>query len=108
MNLRNLLEISESEYIFRTNIHFINLFASLGRSPSTAALLETAVELAAAVERDGGKVQRSGGKPVVMQLCGDLKYGFNNKRELAMAIWLSMPGLFRDDSVAVVVEAPPE
>ena len=43
-----------------------------------------------------------------MQLCGDLKYGFNNKRELAMAIWLSMPGLFRDDSVAVVVEAPPE
>jgi len=77
---------------------------ALKQSPANNAVLTTALELAAAVEADGGKVVKSDGKPVVLQISGDLKYGFNDRKELAMCVWLSVPNSLRDERVAVIVD----
>ena len=47
---------------------------------------------------------RSEGRPLVVQMSGDLKYGFNDRAELAMSVWLSVPNAFKEEYVGVVVE----
>jgi len=80
----------------------------LRASPSNKLVLSTAVELTALVERDGGVVAKSEGRPLVVQYSRDVKYGFNERRQLAMSVWLSVPDALREEYVAVVVEkAPP-
>ena len=64
----------------------------------------SSIELAANAEADGYKVVRSEGRPVVMQVSGDVKYGFNDKAELAMSVWLSVPDRLRDEYVGVVID----
>ena len=76
----------------------------LKEPPSNNAVLTTALELAASVEADGRAVVRSEGRPVIMQLSGDLKYGFNDRRELAMCVYLSVPDLLRDEQVAIIID----
>ena len=72
--------------------------------PSNQVVLETALRLTEKVEADGWRVARSVGRPVVMQLSGDLKYGFNTKRQLSMCVWLSVPDFLRTEWVGVVLD----
>lgn len=72
--------------------------------PSNENVLSAAIELAQAVEADGGRVVRMGGQPVIWQMAGELKNGFNSRRQLALSVWLAVPGPFRTDEVAVVME----
>ena len=37
-------------------------------------------------------------------MSGDIKYGFNERQQLSMCVWLAVPDAFREDYVAVVVE----
>ena len=67
-------------------------------------VLTSALELAAQVEREGRRVVRREGRPVIMQLSGDVKYGFNERRELAMSVWLSVPDPLREEFVGIVVD----
>ncbi len=76
----------------------------LQQAPANNAVLSAALELAAAVEADGATVVRSEGRPLVVQMSGDLKYGFNDRAELAMSVWLSVPNAFKEEYVGVVVE----
>ena len=76
----------------------------LRQAPANNAVLSAALELAAAVEADGATVVRSEGRPLVVQMSGDLKYGFNDRAELAMSVWLSVPNAFKEEYVGVVVE----
>ena len=76
----------------------------LKQAPANNAVLSAALELAAAVEADGATVVRSEGRPLVVQMSGDLKYGFNDRAELAMSVWLSVPNAFKEEYVGVVVE----
>ena len=76
----------------------------LKESPSNQAVLSAALEMAAAVERDGGTVAKSEGLPVVLQMSGDVKYGFNERKQLAMSVWLSVPDSLREEYVAVIVK----
>ena len=77
---------------------------ALKESPSNSAVLTAAVELASAAEAAGLRVVKREGRPVIMQLSGDLKYGFNEKRQLAMSVWLSVPNLLREEYVGVVID----
>jgi hypothetical protein len=74
------------------------------QAPSNQVVLSTAIELCAAAEAEGRRVLKSEGRPVVVQLSDDLKYGFNERKELAMAVWLSVPDSLRGEYVAVVIE----
>ena len=38
------------------------------------------------------------------QMCHDMKYGYNSRQQLAMAIWLSVPSSFEYNEVAVLLE----
>ena len=51
----------------------------------------------------GLQVRREG-RPVIIQISMDVKYGFNDKRELAMSVWLSVPDALREEYVGVVLE----
>ena len=44
------------------------------------------------------------GRPVLVQLSGDVKYGFNDRKELAMTVWLSVPDPLREEYVAVIID----
>ena len=50
------------------------------------------------------RVVKRGGRPVVMQLSYDVKYGFNDRRQLAMSVWLSVPDSMRNEFVAVAID----
>ena len=76
--------------------------------PSNKAVLGAAQEIAAAAERDGLKVVRQRGRPVVYQMAYDLKVGFNKRRQISMAVWLSVPGLLQRNEVAILIEQPGE
>lgn len=76
--------------------------------PSNKAVLSAAQEMAAAAEKDGLKVVRQRGRPVVYQMCYDLKVGFNRRRQIAMAVWLSVPGFLQQNEVAILLERPEE
>ena len=76
----------------------------LQQIPSNDAVLSTALELAECAERAGYTVAKEGGRPVIVQISGDVKYGFNDKIQLAMSVWLSVPDSLRDEYVGVVVE----
>jgi hypothetical protein len=78
--------------------------ARLGRIPSNELVLSTAVELMNRCERDGRKVIKRNGRPVLVQLSGDVKYGFNDRKELAMTVWLSVPDPLREEYVAVIID----
>ena len=39
-----------------------------------------------------------------MQISDDVKWGFNEKQELAMSVWLSVPDALRGEYVGVVLE----
>ena len=49
---------------------------------SNEAVFGAALELTAAVEADGRRVVKREGRPVVMQISGDVKYGFNDRRQV--------------------------
>ncbi len=72
--------------------------------PSNEAVLSAAVSLARSAEAAGYRVVRSGGQPVLLQLTGEIKCGFNRRKELSMAVWLSVPGLLQTNEVAVVID----
>ena len=74
------------------------------QAPSNELVLSTAVEIAASAERAGLKVARREGRPVIMQVSGDVKYGFNSRRKLSMCAWLSVPDALREEYVAVIIE----
>lgn len=76
----------------------------LNKIPSNELVLSTAVELMKLAERDGRRVVKRNGRPVVMQISGDVKYGFNDRKELAMTVWLSVPDQLRDEYVGVVID----
>jgi len=38
----------------------------------------------------------------------DLKVGFNKRRQISMAVWLSVPGLLQRNEVAILIEQPGE
>ena len=76
----------------------------LRQIPSNEVVLSSAIELAKKVEQSGKRVAMSEGRPVVMQISGDLKYGFNDRGELSMTTWLSVPDVLREEAVAVVIE----
>lgn len=42
--------------------------------------------------------------PPRSQLAYDLKYGFNKRKQLSMAVWLNIPSWMRYNEVAVLVE----
>ena len=71
---------------------------------SNAAVLNAATKLAADVEAMGRRVVHANGRPVLMQLNYDLKYGYNKRKQLAMAVWLSVPKFLEYNEVAVLVE----
>ena len=72
--------------------------------PSNKAVLTAAREVAAAAERDGHRVVRREGQPVIYVLSYDLKVGFNAREELSMAVWLSMPRPLMHNEVGVLLE----
>lgn len=72
--------------------------------PSNTKVLTAALELAKAAEKAGYAVVRREGRPVVVQLSGDVKYGYNADSELAMSAWLSVPDALRDEYVAVIID----
>ena len=77
---------------------------AIKKIPSNELVISTALELAAAAEADGYRVVKREGRPVVMQISGDSKYGFNKNCELAMSTWLSVPDFLREEAVGVVLE----
>lgn len=72
--------------------------------PGNDLVLSTAAELAEKAEKDGYRVVKSGGKPVVMQMSGDIKNGFNSEKQLAMSVWLSVYDFAREEYIGVVIE----
>ena len=77
---------------------------ALKEIPSNDAVLTAALELTAAAEAAGYAVEKREGRPVIMQLSDDVKWGFNDKRELAMSVWLSVPDSLRGEYVGVVLD----
>lgn len=77
---------------------------ALKEIPSNDAVLKTALELTERAEAAGYRVVKEGGRPVVMQISGDVKYGFNDKVELALSVWLSVPNALREEYVGVVID----
>ena len=67
-------------------------------------MITTALELAKAAESDGYRVIKREGRPVIMQLSTDLKYGFNDEMKLSMAVWLSVPDPLREEYVGVIID----
>ena len=74
-------------------------------SPTNAAILGAVQSVAAAAAADGLRVAFQGGQPVFVHLCYDVKIGWNSRRELAMAVWLSVPQWLEDNLVGVVIDA---
>ncbi|KAL1526350.1 hypothetical protein AB1Y20_015064 [Prymnesium parvum] len=69
-----------------------------------AGVFKAAEDLTRKLEALGRRVVKKQGKPVIIQMCYDLKYGYNSKKQLSMAIWLSVPKFLERNEVAVVVE----
>ena len=76
----------------------------LRKIPSNDNVITTALELAKAAESDGYRVIKREGRPVIMQLSTDLKYGFNDEMKLSMAVWLSVPDPLREEYVGVIID----
>jgi len=72
--------------------------------PSNDAVLTAALELTEAAEAEGLRVVKREGRPVVVQLSGDLKLGYNDRKQMAMAVWLSVPDSLREEYVGVLVD----
>ena len=81
----------------------VELAVVIGRHPDGAPCKDVAREDARA-HVAGYTVAKEGGRPVIVQISGDVKYGFNDKIQLAMSVWLSVPDSLRDEYVGVVVE----
>ena len=64
-------------------------------------MLNAAPALAAEVEATGRRVVRAQGRPVLLQMNYDLKYGYNARRQLAMAVWLSVPRFLERNEAAI-------
>jgi len=73
-------------------------------TPSNKAVLSAAVELAECAERDGLKVVKQEGRPVLLHLCYDAKVGFNSRQKVSMAVWLSVPKRLQENKVCVLIQ----
>jgi hypothetical protein len=67
-------------------------------------VLGAAIELADKVEAAGMRVVKRGGRPALMQLSYDVKYGYNERSQLAMSVWLSVPDVLRAEYVGVIID----
>ena len=103
-------DISVPDEVVSTSVQYVRrpsqLLAvrRLTKPPSNELILGTAVEIAASAEAAGLKVTRQGGRPVIVQMSDDIKYGYNARKQLCMCAWLSVPNLLREDYVGVVIE----
>ena len=83
--------------------------ARIGGAPSNDAVLKAVREVTEAARRDGLRVATSGGKPVFVQLCYDIKHGWNAKGQVSMGVWLAAPfNIIQDNEVGVVIESDDE
>ena len=71
---------------------------------SNQAVVNAANKLAADVRASGGRVVMQQGRPVIMQLCYDMKYGYNARKQLSMAAWLALPRWLEKNEVAVLID----
>jgi len=72
--------------------------------PSNKKVLQAAQEMVVAAERDGLKVVKQQGKPVIVQFCYDIKVGFNAKAMISMGVWQSVPSWLQHNEVGIVLE----
>merc|ERR1712087_90013 len=72
--------------------------------PSNKAVIGAAIELATRAERDGLRVRKQEGRPVLLHLCYDAKIGFNSRAKISMSNWISMPRFLQDNQVAVFLD----